>query len=93
MTPNGQDLQFWYEGELSNVQTYPSGNSYGSSAFGYAQAAGVVTMEAPSGDLFEAEFFGECYAEGNYVGMTLYFELVIQAPTELRYYNAYVYSY
>ncbi|MBM75427.1 MAG: hypothetical protein CMK59_08490 [Proteobacteria bacterium] len=87
-TPNGQELFFWYDGlvALNNTQGLDSVDDY------MGLTGGVVTMEAPSGMLFESQFYGECFGNAEELGLNMSFEMTVQAPDGIREYVAYVYS-
>lgn len=89
-TPNGHELFIEHHGSIE-LEDAGWGQTGGGPDlppdFAYGYTYGEVAMTVPSGDLFTSEFWGECFAEGNYIGMYVWWEMMIQAPNETRYYQ------
>ena len=94
-TPNGYELLIAHQGQLEIEEDGwgqgPGGGMPPDFAFGYTY--GEASMTVPSGDSFQTEFWGECYQEGGYIGMYLWWEMEVQAPNETRYYQGELQAY
>ena len=89
-TQNGHELNFYHNGQLAvqdvGWETGVPNDGDLPPDFAAAYLYGNVEMVVPSGDAFSSEFYGECYQEGDYIGVYLWWEMTVQAPNETRYY-------
>jgi hypothetical protein len=88
-TENGYELSFTHQGFLL-VQGGSGGGGGGHSSL-QGDLFGYVNMEVPSGDVFETDFYGECYNESSYIGFYLYWEMNVQTPSSNRDYSGFMY--
>lgn len=98
VTGNGRVLQFDLDGAVypeNGYGYYPGGRSgapyYGG---GYGYAEGVVVLTVPNGQQSDFWFWGECYDDGQYSWLALYWDMEVLRPNgSWAYYSASLYTY
>lgn len=91
-TPNNHILQFNLNGNVIEEGYgggYPGGSNGG---YGYAEGESILTV--PNGQQFSSWFYGECYDDGQYSWLNLYWDMEVMRPNgSWSYYSAYLYTY